>query len=208
MEAANHNPEVRAAVDAARPLRGVRANAATGASSATDLLEPRWYAAYTSANHEKRVARQLTERSLEHFLPTYESMRRWKDRRKRLELPLFPGYVFVHLAMRDRLRVLQVPGVAKLVGFGGLPTALPEGEIEALRASLARGVRAEPHPYVQVGRRVRVTAGALAGVEGRVVRRKNRSRFVISLDLIQRSVAVEVEALEVEPVAETRRGPS
>ena len=162
--------------------------------------EPRWYAAYTSANHEKRVAQQLMQRSVEHFLPTYESVRRWKDRRKHLQLPLFPGYVFVHFALQDRLRVLQVPGVAKLVGFGGLPTALPEGEMEALRAGLAQGVRAEPHPYVQVGRRVRVTNGALTGIEGRVVRRKNRSRFVISLDLIQRSLAVEIDMAELEVI--------
>src|SRR5271157_5605311 len=84
--------------------------------SSVEYLEPHWYAAYTCANHEKRVALQLERRSLECFLPLYESVRRWKDRRVRLELPLFPGYVFVRLALRDRLQVLQVPGVARLVG--------------------------------------------------------------------------------------------
>jgi transcription antitermination factor NusG len=167
-----------------------------------EYLEPRWYAAYTSANHEKRVAIQLGQRSVEHFLPLYESVRRWKDRRMKLELPLFPGYVFVRMALRDRLKVLQVPGVACLVGFGGLPCALPETEIEAVQTCLARKAGLEPHPYVEVGRRVRVKAGPLCGLEGMVVRRKNRSRFVISLELIKRSVAVEVEALEVEPVLE------
>jgi transcription antitermination factor NusG len=164
------------------------------------LHELLWYAAYTSANHEKRVAEQLGVRSVEHFLPVYESVRRWKDRRMRLELPLFPGYVFVRLALRDRLQVLQVPGVAKLVGFNGMPTALPQGEIEALRTSLGSGVRAEPHPYLRVGRRVRVKSGSLAGLEGVLLRRKNSTRFVISLDLIMRSVAVEIEGSEVEPV--------
>jgi transcription antitermination factor NusG len=128
-------------------------------------------------------------------------VRRWKDRRVQLQLPLFPGYVFVHFALRDRLQVLQIPGVAKLVSFNGTPAALPQEEIEALRASLESGVRAEPHPYLTGGRRVRVKSGPLQGMQGVLVRRKNRSRFVISLDLIMRSVAVEVDALELEPSA-------
>jgi transcription antitermination factor NusG len=165
-----------------------------------EYLEPRWYAAYTSANHEKRVALQLVQRSVEHFLPLYESMRRWKDRRIKLQMPLFPGYVFVRLALRDRLQVLQVPGLARLVGFNGLPCALPNSEIEAMQTCLERKAYLEPHPYVQVGRRVRVQCGPLAGLEGIVVRKKNRMRFVISLDLIQRSVAVEVEAGDVEGI--------
>ena len=110
-------------------------------------LEPRWYAAYTSANQEKRVALQLQQRSVEYFMPVYQSVRRWKDRRKKLELPLFPGYVFVRLPMRERMKVLQVPGVARLVGFGGYPTALPDREIQDLRAVLGSRLRAEPHPY-------------------------------------------------------------
>ena len=166
-----------------------------------EYLEPRWYAAYTSANHEKRVALQLGQRSVEHFLPLYESVRRWKDRRMKLQLPFFPGYVFVRLALRDRLQVLQVPGVAKLVGFNGLPSALPDSEIEAIQTCLARKAGLEPHPYVQVGRRVRVKAGPLEGLEGIVVRKKNRVRFVISLDLIQRSAAVEVEASDLQPIS-------
>src|SRR5258708_7198592 len=165
-----------------------------------EYLEPRWYAAYTSANHEKRVALQLGQRSVEHFLPLYDSVRRWKDRRMKLQLPFFPGYVFVRLALRDRLQVLQVPGVAKLVGFNGLPSALPDSEIEAIQTCLARKACLEPHPYVQVGRRVRVKAGPLEGLEGIMVRKKNRVRFVISLDLIQRSAAVEVEATDLQPI--------
>jgi transcription antitermination factor NusG len=162
--------------------------------------EPLWYAAYTIANHEKRVAEQLVRRSVEHFLPLYDSVRRWKDRRMKLRLPLFPGYVFVRLSLRDRLQVLQVPGVAKLVGFNGRPAELPQKEMEALRASLADGVRAKPHPYLKVGRRVRVKTGSLAGLEGVLVRKKNGTRFVISLELIMRSVAVEIEQAELEPV--------
>jgi transcription antitermination factor NusG len=165
----------------------------------TEYLEPRWYAAYTKANHEKRVREQLEHRSIESFLPLYESVRRWKDRRVRLAMPLFPGYIFVRLAFRDRISVLQVPGVAKLVGFNGTPAALPEDEIEALRKGLRCGVRAEPHPYLIVGKRVRVKSGPLAGLTGILMRKKNRARFIISVDLIMRSVAIEVEALELEP---------
>lgn len=162
--------------------------------------QPHWYVAYTSANHEKRVAEQFSVRSVEHFLPLYESVRRWKDRRMKLQLPLFPGYVFVRLPLRDRLKVLQVPGVARLVGFNGQPAALPDKEIEALRAGLGAQLRAEPHPYLTVGRRVRVKRGPLEGAEGILIRKKNACRVVLSLDLIQRSASLEVDASDLERV--------
>lgn len=165
-----------------------------------EYCEPRWYAAYTSANHEKRVAEQLAARTIEHFLPSYASVRHWKDRRITLQLPLFPGYVFVHMELRNRLQVLQIPGVARLVGFGGTPTPLPQDEIEALRDGLAGGLRAEPHPYLNVGRRTRIKQGPLAGLEGVLLRWKGNWRVVLSLDLIQRSVAVDVDAAMLEPV--------
>ncbi len=160
----------------------------------------RWYAAYTSANHEKRAAELLRAREVEYFLPTYSSVRKWKDRRVQLEMPLFPGYLFVHLALRDRLKVLQVPGVAHLVGFSGTPVALPDAEIETLRAGQASGVRAEPHPFLNVGRRVRIKDGPLAGMQGVLVQRKGKCRVVISIELIQRSVAVDADSADVEAV--------
>ena len=164
--------------------------------------EPRWYAAYTSANHEKRVAEQLGVRAVEHFLPLYSSVRRWKDRRVMLELPLFPGYVFVRMALRERLQVQTVPGVARLVGFDGTPAALPDEEIGALRTSLGSAAGAEPHPYLTAGRRVRMKSGPLAGMEGVLLRRKGSFRLVISIELIQRSVAVDADAADVEVVAQ------
>ena len=165
-----------------------------------ELFEPRWYAAYTCAKHEKRVAEQFSQRSLEHFLPQYESMRRWKDRRVKLQMPLFPGYVFVRLALRDRLRVLETPSVVRLVGFNGHPAALPDKEMEALRACVAAQLVAEPYDYLTVGRRVRIKSGPLAELEGVLVRWKNTLRVVLSLDLIASSAAVEVDAANVESV--------
>src|SRR6266568_4708878 len=165
-----------------------------------EFVEPRWYVAHTSANHEKRVTQQLLERSVEHFLPLYDSVRRWKDRRMKLQVPLFPGYVFVRLPLRDRLKVLQIPGVARLISFNGQPAALPDNEIEALRAGLAAQLRAEPHPYLTVGRRVRVRRGPLEGVEGILIRKKNAYRVVLSLDVIRRSAWVEVNARDLERI--------
>jgi len=159
--------------------------------------EPHWYAVHTCANHEKRVANQLVEREVEHFLPLYHSVRRWSDRRVELDLPLFPGYVFVWLALRDKLRVVQIASVVRLVGFGGLPVALPDTEMEIMRAGLSKSLRAEPHPFLTVGRRVRITGGPFAGLEGILKKKKGNLRAVVSLNLIQRSVAVDVEIADI-----------
>jgi transcription antitermination factor NusG len=165
----------------------------------TAHLEPRWYAAYTCANHEKRVAEQLRERCIEYFLPLYECVRRWKDRRVNLQTPLFPGYIFVRVALRDRLCVLQTPGVVLLVSFAGQPAPLSQEEILAIRNCLSYRLAVEPHPYLRAGRRVQVKNGPLQGLEGIVVRRKNRSRFVLSFELLQRSVAIEINVMDLQP---------
>src|SRR5215469_12437658 len=157
-----------------------------------------WYALYTCPRHEKMVAEQIKRCSFTCFLPVYSSVRRWKDRRKELQLALFPGYVFVHMALEKKLKVLEIPGAVRLVSFNGQPAALPAGEIEMLkdRLSGARGV--EPHPYLRAGHRVRVRSGAMEGLEGIVVRRKDCCRVVFSIDLLNRSVAVEVDEADLE----------
>ena len=157
-----------------------------------------WYATYTNPRHEKLVAQQMQLRRIECFLPLYQSVRRWKDRRKQLDLPLFPGYVFVRIALRDRLRVLGLPGVIQIVSFNGKPAALPENEIEALQDAMSKNALMEPHPYLKIGRRVRVMAGPMDGVEGILVRRKDKFRVVLNIDLLKRSVAVEVDESEIE----------
>jgi transcription antitermination factor NusG len=135
---------------------------------------------------------------VECFLPLYRSWRRWKDRRKQVDLALFPGYVFVRIALQQRLRVLELPGVVRLVCFNGRPAPLPEQEILALRNALEQQTYAEPHPYLRIGRQVRVVHGPLAGTQGILVRKKDKVRVVISLDVLRRSVAVEVDGADVE----------
>jgi transcription antitermination factor NusG len=159
-----------------------------------------WYALYTAPRHEKFVADQINRQGIDCFLPLYRSMRRWKDRRKELALVLFPGYVFVQMALQNRLRVLQLPGAVRLVSFNGQPTPMPEEEIENLRTRLS-SVNVEPHPYLTAGRRVRVRSGPLQGLEGIIVRTKDRCRIVLSIHLIMRSVAVEVDDSDVELIA-------
>jgi transcription antitermination factor NusG len=157
-----------------------------------------WYALYTSPRHEKFVADQVKRREVNCFLPVYRSVRRWKDRKKVLELALFPGYVFVQMAPDKKLRVLDVPGAVRLVSFNGQPTPLPANEIEMLRNRLSGTRGVEPHPYLRVGHRVRVRSGAMEGLEGIIVRRKDRCRIVFSIDLLKRSVAIEVDEADVE----------
>jgi transcription antitermination factor NusG len=162
--------------------------------------EPRWYAVYTRARHEKCVAEQCERKTIETFLPLYGSVRRWKDRRVRLDLPLFPGYIFVRTPLEERLKILEIPSVVRLVGFNGLPTALPDSEIEALRNVLLRQLRAEPHPYLAVGQRVRIVRGPMEGIAGILIRKKGKLRVVLSVNLIMRSAAVEVDSTDVEPL--------
>jgi len=174
------------------------------ASLAAKHLQPRWYAAHTWANHEKRVAEQLGRLEVEHFLPIYHAVRRWADRRKRLEIPLFPGYVFVRLPLQERLRVLEIPSVARLVGFNNVPAPLPDDEMEAMRNGLTGQLRAQPHPFLKMGRRVRIIRGPLEGCEGFLLRKKSDFRIVLSIDLIMRSVAVELDAEDVAPISESK----
>jgi transcription antitermination factor NusG len=169
--------------------------------SAESLLPSvQWYAVSVRPRHEKVVTRHLEHQGLNHFLPVYRSVRRWKDRRKELDMALFPGYVFVNLNLRDRLRVLRAPGAVQFVTFQGQPAVIPDSEIRALESSLSAGLRLQPHPYLHQGARVRLKSGPLVGAEGIMIRRKERFRLVLSIDLIMRSVVFEVDEADVEPI--------
>lgn len=174
-----------------------KARALAGLSA--EYVEPRWYAVYTRARHEKRVAEQLTRKSVETLLPLYETVRRWKNGRHYVQFPLFPSYAFVRIALMDRLEVLKVPGVVRMVGFEGKPIALPDEEIEGLRRGLGEGIDVRPHPYLKIGRRVCVISGPLRGMRGILIRRKSRFRVVVSLDLIMRSMVADVDLADIQP---------
>lgn len=164
------------------------------------VCRPEWYAAYTHARHEKKVAQQLEERGIEHFLPVYHSVRVWKDRRKELDMVLFPGYIFTRIDPAEKLRVLQLPGVVRFVSFNGQPTPLAGDDLMALRSALQQGMRAEHHPYLTAGRRVKVVRGPLTGARGVLLRLKTNCRIVISIDAILRSVSVEIDESDVEAI--------
>jgi len=160
-------------------------------------LQRRWLVAYLVTRHEKVVAEQLSRRSIESFLPLYRMVHYWNKRRAQVDLPLFPSYVFVRIAANERLRVLEVPGIVQLVTFNGAPAAVPDEEIEALRAALHLR-RSQPWPYLLTGKRVRIMAGPLRGLEGVVLRDKSESRIIVSVHFIQRSVSVELEPRDLE----------
>jgi transcription antitermination factor NusG len=141
----------------------------------------------------------LLGRGLESFLPLWERWSHWKDRKKRVEFPLFPGYCFVRLDLGDRLLVLSAPGVAGLVGFASGPVAIPEPEIAAVRALVAGPLRYDPHPFLTQGMEVEVSRGPLAGVRGRLVRKDRSTRLVIAIHLIRQAAAVEIDAADVQP---------
>ena len=157
-----------------------------------------WFAVYVWSNQEKAIDRHLQMRGIETFLPLQITQKRWKNRvTARVEKPLFTGYVFVKIARTQCARVLEVPLVHSIVGNGRQALALPEADIDALRSGLQER-QADPHPYLKAGDRARICSGALAGLEGVVVRINNQLRVVLSIDAIARSIAVHVTADELE----------
>jgi transcription antitermination factor NusG len=163
-------------------------------------LASSWSVLYTRHQHEKTVADMLSTKGFEVFLPLYESMRRWKDRSKTLSLPLFPCYVFVRGGLSRRLQILTTPGVHMILFHGEHVAMVPEAEISAIRKAVEGPFHVEPHPFLKCGERVRVTRGSLEGVEGVLVRKKNLFRLVLSVEMMAQSVAVEIDATDVEPV--------
>ena len=159
-----------------------------------------WYALYTRHQHERVVAGMLCGKGFETFLPLYSAIHRWKDRRKKVSLPLFPGYLFLHGGLERRLQIVSTPGVFSFVGPGSLPAAIAQAEIDAIRRTVEANLRAEPYPFLKAGDWVRVTFGPLAGIEAVLVREKGRHRLVLSVELLQKAVAVEIEADCVEPI--------
>lgn len=184
---------------------GLRSSSCGQCYCETNPATREWFACYTTPRHEKVVSRYFGHRGIEHFLPLYSHRSQWKDgSRKALELPLFPSYIFVRLARSECVRALQIPGVLSVVGNGRNPSAISATEIDSLRTAVMLH-KVEPHPYLVVGEKVRIRAGALEGLEGILLRHKNSVRVVCALDLIAQCMSVEVDAADVEPVSTSPR---
>lgn len=165
------------------------------------LDDMKWYALQTRSRHEKMVTRQLEERGVEVFLPLMTETRRWSDRKKLVQFPLFPGYTFVRLiyAPDSRLQVLRVEGVVGFVGTHGQGSPIPQEQIESVQTILKSDVPFAAYPYLKIGQRVRIRGGSLEGTEGILVGKKSDGMLVISIDLIQRSLAIRLHGYDVEP---------
>src|SRR5712664_814083 len=163
-------------------------------------LNHHWYAVYTRHQHEKNAARILEYKEFEVFLPLYKTRHRWKDRIKEVSVPLFPGYLFVREGFQRWLAILTTPGVSSIVSSGGQPVAIPFSEIEGVKRVVESTLRVEPHPFLKSGDWVRVKYGPIAGVEGILLRKKNVARLVLSVEMLGKSAAVEVDATDVERI--------
>ena len=161
-----------------------------------------WYALLTQARHEKMVAHRLNERGIASFLPLVRQLRRWRNRKIKVELPLFSCYVFAHLqpTNEERLRAMRIDGVFSLVGPRGVGTPVPDDQIDAVRRLVERNLAYGVYPFLRVGQRVRIRSGALDGLEGILVSRNGESKLVVSIDAIERSLAICIEGYDVEPV--------
>jgi len=165
-----------------------------------------WYALQVRSRKENYIASQIAGKGFEYLLPTYRSVRQWSDRKKELEQPLFPGYLFCRFDFQDRRPLITIPGVLQILGNGRVGIPVSDDEISALRLAVSSGMPKQPWPYLQVGQRVRVNYGTLTGLEGILVNVKGNHRVVLSVTLLQRSVALEVETSWLTPVPETKRG--
>jgi transcription antitermination factor NusG len=171
-------------------------------------LREGWYALHVKSHAERSVARVLAEKGYEHFLPLYTCRRRWSDRVKMIELPLFPNYLFSRITATSVGRVIDTPGVMRIVGAANVPLPIDDSEIEALKQIVASRLAAEPWPFLHIGQSVAITAGPLSGLRGVLVRVASRDRLVVSVSLLQRSVAVEIDEAWVEALPASASTPA
>ncbi|MEO8097091.1 MAG: UpxY family transcription antiterminator [Acidobacteriota bacterium] len=165
-----------------------------------------WFALQVRHQNERQTQRALEFRAWEALVPAYRVTRQWSDRAKEIEMPLFGGYVFCRFGLEDRVRVEDTPGVVRIVKFNGLAAPIEDSEIESIRQMVASKVPLTPWPYLKPGDRVRVERGPLRGLEGTLLRENDRARFVVSVELLQRSVAAEVDPDSVVPIRQVLRG--
>jgi transcription antitermination factor NusG len=173
-----------------------------GANPVTDVEAPAWFAVQTRPRHEKKVSAELQEKGVSAFLPLVSSTRQWSDRRRVVETPLFPQYVFVRIAqtLQTRVSVLRTNGVTNFVGTRGLGVPIPDEQIERVQTVVTRGIPATPHAFLNVGKRIRIRGGALDGLQGILTAVNGDQTLVVSVELIQRSIAIRIAGFSIEPV--------
>jgi transcription antitermination factor NusG len=174
--------------------------------NATGIATHPWYAIRSRSNAERSVFQLLQHRGLDPFLPSYRERRVWSDRIKEIDVPLFPGYLFCRFDFDNRLPILSTPGVLNIVGLGRNPSQIPEHEIEAVQRLLAHDLRLRPSPFLKVGNVVRIEYGPLAGLEGVLEEFRNNFRLVVSVTMLQRSVAAELDSAWIRPLSPSTMG--
>jgi transcription antitermination factor NusG len=175
----------------------LRPSTHSASSNAPDFS--RWYAIYTCSRHEKKVAEHLKVLDIDHFLPLFTEVRDWKNGKASIEAPLFPAYVFARVDLRNRVKLLRIPSVVRLVGCRNEPAPISDSEIETLRIGL-KHYKFEPHPYLKVGDKVRVIRGALEGLEGVLSRKSGLARVVVNVESIMRAVSLQIDGSDLEPI--------
>ncbi len=155
---------------------------------------PRWYAIYTRSRREKKVSMELEERGLEHFLPLVPQLRYWKDRKKIVNMPIFPGYVFVNIKLSEKIRVLRANGVVRFIEFNGSPSPIPDAQIEDVRQLLKYPDRVETASYFNCGDSVEITAGPFSGISGKIIHSRGKQRLLVGIEIIQQAISVEIDS--------------
>ncbi|MCH8020752.1 UpxY family transcription antiterminator [candidate division KSB1 bacterium] len=155
---------------------------------------PRWYAIYTRSRYEKKVSMELEERGLEHFLPLVPQLRYWKDRKKIVNMPIFPGYVFVNIKLSEKIRVLRANGVVRFIEFNGSPSPIPDAQIEDVRQLLKYPDRVETASYFNCGDPVEITAGPFSGIRGKIIHSRGKQRLLVGIEIIHQAISVEIDS--------------
>jgi transcription antitermination factor NusG len=169
----------------------------------TQVIEPQWYAVHTRSRHEFQILERLNKNGIEAFLPAVERIRKWKDRKKIIAFPLFPGYLFVHIAKTpgEKLSVLKIKGVVRLLcSVPGEPDPVPDDQINSLKRLIENKEALDPYPYIEEGQRVRIRVGPLSGVEGILVEKLDKHVLVLSVDVLRQGVALTIDASDVEKI--------
>jgi transcription antitermination factor NusG len=164
-----------------------------------ECQEP-WYALHTRSRHEKSVSLELSQKGIKHYLPLVETVKKWSDRRKLVEEPLFPGYIFVNISCEDQISALETRGAVQFIGSNGKPWLVPPKQVEAVYIALSSKLKCDPYPYLKVGANVYVTRGPLKGYHGILIEKNKKHRLILSVHLIGQSIAVEIDAADVKPI--------